>query len=114
MNRQIVLSKYFDKCIKTYISKNKIFAKDFESLKKELIENPEMGDLVPGTGGMRKIRLKSTSKGKSGGFRIYYLDSPIKKKLFLADIYPKNEKENLSAEEKKILKDISIKLKSKD
>jgi len=78
--------------------------KDFEDLKKSLAKDPEQGELIPGTGGVRKTRLKSATKGKRGGFRICYFDDPKRKELFLMKIYPKNEQENLSPEEKKALK----------
>lgn len=64
--------------------------------KKSLAENPEQGDVITGTGGIRKIRLKSASKGKSGGFRVCYLNIEDQLILFLLFIYAKNEKENLS------------------
>lgn len=43
------------------------------------------------------------NKGKSGGFRVDYLDIPEKGKLYLIVLYPKNVKEDLSAEEKKLI-----------
>ncbi|MBS4167244.1 hypothetical protein NEOC65_002350 [Neochlamydia sp. AcF65] len=48
-----------------------------------------------GSGGIRKARLKSTSKGKSGGFRVCYLDTEDRAILVLLSIYSKNEQENL-------------------
>lgn len=70
-----------------------------------------MGSIIPGTGGVRKTRLKSASKGKRGGFRVCYFDHTEKEELFLMVIYPKNEQENLSAEEKKQLKAITDAIK---
>jgi hypothetical protein len=63
------------------------------------------------TGGLRKTRLKSTSKGKSGGFRVCYCDVPEKEKLFFVAIFPKNVQENLTDEEKKIFKVLVTKLR---
>ncbi len=74
------------------------------------MENPEEGDPIQGTGGLRKTRLKSSSKGKSGGFRVCYCDIPEKETLFLILIYAKNEKEDLDSKEKKILKALVEKL----
>ena len=84
---------------------------DFEDFKKNLTENPEQGDMIPGTGGIRKTRLKSVSKGKRGGFRVCYLNIEDKLILFLLFIYPKNEQENLSQQEKPELKQLSETIK---
>lgn len=85
--------------------------KDFDELKTELAKNPTRGDLIAGTYGCRKIRLKSSSKGKSGGFRICYFDMSEINELYLIFIYPKNEQENITAEDKDILKKLVTILK---
>ena len=58
--------------------------------------NPEAGQLVPGTGGVRKIRWATAGQGKRGGARViyYYYDRSIP--LFALEIYAKNEKASLS------------------
>lgn len=84
---------------------------DFEAFEKKLLENPEEGDLIQGTNGLRKTRLKSSSKGKSGGYRVCYLDLPEKEKIFFILIYAKNVQEDLSGEEKRILKLLVEKLR---
>jgi hypothetical protein len=85
--------------------------KDFDSLKKTLVTNPEQGDLIPGTGGVRKIRVKSSSKGKRGGFRVCYFDDPEREELFLMLIYSKNEREDITPDEKKFLKAFAEKVR---
>jgi hypothetical protein len=65
--------------------------------------NPEAGQLVPGTGGVRKIRWATPGQGKRGGARvIYYYNQSMP--LFALDIYAKNEKPNLSEADKRSLK----------
>jgi hypothetical protein len=66
--------------------------------------NPELGQLVPGTGGVRKIRWPARGQGKRSGARViyYYYNSSIP--LFALDIYAKNEKTNLSEADKRSLK----------
>lgn len=66
--------------------------------------NPEAGQLVPGTGGVRKIHWSASGRGKRGGARViyYYYDQSIP--LFALDIYAKNEKANLSEADKRSLK----------
>jgi hypothetical protein len=76
-----------------------------------LVAFPDHGDVIQGAGGLRKTRLKSSTKGKSGGFRVCYCDLPEKEKLFLVVIFPKNVKEDLSKEEKRGLKQLIQKLK---
>ncbi len=72
-----------------------------------IAENPLAGDLIQGTGGARKIRWQADiHKGKSGGARIiyYYHDDNIP--IFLFTAYKKNQKENLTAAEKILLRKI--------
>ena len=111
MKRIIIQTHKFSDTLDNLIKGNKISKDDFSDFEKELVANPEEGDLIQGTGGLRKTRLKSTSKGKSGGFRVCYCDVKDKGKLFLIVLYGKNEKEDLSAEEKQILKRIVERLK---
>jgi hypothetical protein len=68
-----------------------------------LAENPAVGDLVPGLGGIRKMRFAPSGRGKSGAFRvIYYLASADVPILALL-IYAKNEQDNISADQRKAL-----------
>ena len=68
-----------------------------------LSEHPSAGDLIQGTGGIRKLRRARGSKGKSGGVRvIYYFHSKIMP-LYLLAAFGKNEKANISTEEKHLL-----------
>lgn len=69
-----------------------------------LLANPEIGDVIPGTGGLRKMRYGGKGKGKSGGYRITYLHRPEAEKIYLIVLYAKNEQEDLSSSEKKLLK----------
>src|SRR5580692_4545405 len=66
--------------------------------------NPETGQVVPGTGGVRKIRWRTSGQGKRGGARViyYYYEASIP--LFALDIYAKNEKTGLSEADKRSLK----------
>ncbi len=104
MKRLIVQAKPFSEELDRLISANKVLPEDYEELEKRLTRYPEEGDIVQGTGGLRKTRMKSSSGGKSGGFRICYYDLSVKERLFLLFIYGKNVQENLSSEQKKFLK----------
>jgi len=77
---------------------------DLLKLEKILLEDPQKGDVIEGTGGARKLRIQlDTNHGKSGGGRVIYLDVFEKSKLYLLFAYPKNVQENLTADQKKAI-----------
>lgn len=116
MKCQVIQTKDFEKTVEELIAGRKLKKEDFEDFKKSLAENPEQGDMIAGTGGIQKVRLKSATKGKSGGFRVCYLYIKNRLILFLLFIYSKNEQENLSQSEKVELKKLAdaIKRRMKD
>ena len=83
---------------------DKIFTKDErDELLYYLSENPKSGNLIQGTGGIRKLRWASKGKGKSGGSRVIYFFYNETIPLFLLTIFSKNEKINLTKSERKDL-----------
>lgn len=68
-----------------------------------IARDPEAGEVIPKTGGVRKLRMAREGQGKSGSFRVihYYYDS--KNPVFLFTVYGKNEKANLTDAEKNAL-----------
>jgi hypothetical protein len=62
-----------------------------------IAKDPEIGDVIAGTGGFRKIRIALQGGGKSGGSRVIYYFCDETMPVFLMQIYAKNEKANLSA-----------------
>lgn len=58
-----------------------------------------------------KLRIKLGNHGKSGGARVIYLDVFEKEKLYFLFAYPKNVQENLTAEQKKAIKNIIDEIK---
>jgi hypothetical protein len=83
-----------------------------DNLEEFLVQNPEAGDIIRGTGGMRKLRWKlNNNKGKSGGQRCIYIYYNSFEKLYLITTYPKSEKENLTELEKQQLKELSKQIK---
>jgi len=77
---------------------------DLVPLELFLLENPDAGRIMKGTGGIRKLRWVLPGKGKSGGIRVLYLDFIASEKICMFDLFPKDEKENLSQSEKAALK----------
>ena len=76
---------------------------DIVSLEQDILANPEVGDLVPGTGGLRKVRVgqRQLRRGKRGGLRVYYLDLAAVEVTHLVAIFGKREKADLSPAERK-------------
>ena len=83
----------------------KLIASDDElkDLQVELIAQPEKGDLIQGTGGLRKVRMATDGQGKSGGARVIYFLATAEI-IYLVLAYPKNAKDHLSNSEKSELK----------
>ena len=92
----------------------KLKAKDqcFE-LKEELARNPEKGDLLRGTGGFRKVRMRLPGRGRSGGARVIYHYLSADRVVYLISLYAKNVQENLTANQTKQLKELSTIIKAK-
>ena len=78
----------------------------FRSLQTLLLKNPEAGDVIEGTGGLRKLRHGDPrrGKGKRGGLRVIYYWWDGGRQFWLYTLYDKDEMENLSADEKKVLR----------
>ena len=66
--------------------------------------NPRAGDVIEGTGGARKVRFARKGKGKRGGYRVVTFYSGPDIPVFLLNIFAKNEKSDLTAKERSILK----------
>ena len=73
--------------------------------------HPEAGDVIPGTGGIRKVRWGREGAGKRGGARVIYFFHDTDRPLYLLMIYAKARKEDLSAEEKRTVRHFSAMLK---
>lgn len=75
-------------------------------LQQFLIKNPDAGDTIVGTGGLKKIRFAFKGKGKSGSVRVCYVDFAAFEKNYLIQVFPKDEKPNLTDAEKNAVKKI--------
>lgn len=100
MKSLFVESNIFEKYRELYLSDD-----EYRLFQADLMVNPKQGDVIQGTGGLRKIRVASKGKGKRGGSRViyYYLDD--KRRFYLLTIYSKNEVTDLTADQKKQLKE---------
>lgn len=77
---------------------------NLRDLENVLLENPKAVDTIQGTGGLRKIRIPLENTGKRGGGRVLYVDIELKETIYFVNVYTKNEKDDLTEDEKKACK----------
>lgn len=69
-----------------------------------LLKNPQSGPVIEGTGGIRKVRFPLQDRGKSGSVRVCYTDFEEYEVTYIITAFTKDEQENLTQEEKNVLK----------
>lgn len=101
MNLVFLETPLFSRLLGRYLSDE-----SYRELQWALMENPELGDVMPGTGGVRKARWNDArrGKGKRGGLRIIYYYLTADHQIWFFTLYDKDEAADLNAEEKKALK----------
>ena len=85
---------------------------DLLELQIQLLDKPDAGPIMTGTGGIRKIRHAFEGRGKSGSVRVCYVDFAEYDVIYLITAFSKDEQANLSDEEKNILKKLVKTLKT--
>lgn len=95
----IIETSVFTRRIKELMSDN-----EYKGLQEALLNRPDMGAIIQGTGGLRKVRWKLEGKGKSGGVRAIYYWMTEDEHIYMLYAYPKSEQDNLTPEQKKALK----------
>ena len=95
MTREFVIMPIFDKQWKEMGLNDS----DLQMLQTELLKNPQIGNVIKGTGKLRKMRFAFPGRGKSGSSRVLYVDFVLAEKIYLIFTYPKNEKDDLTDEE---------------
>ena len=100
-------SKQFEKLRQNYLADD-----SYQALQNFLLEQPMAGDTIQGTGGLKKIRWSANGKGKRGGVRTIYLYLSNEEHIHFLTIYAKNEMDDLTTEQKKILKVIVEEIKN--
>lgn len=86
----------FTKRLPRYLSDD-----EYGLFQKYLVEHPDAGDLVKGSGGCRKVRWAAGGKGKRGGARVIYYWASSKDQIYLFVIYGKSDQENLTPDDLK-------------
>jgi mRNA-degrading endonuclease RelE of RelBE toxin-antitoxin system len=97
----IVETKIFTKQVIDLLSDD-----EYKKLQVVLVESPEAGSLIKGSGGLRKIRWAIQGRGKRGGVRVIYYWVVKNEKLLMLLMYPKSEQDDLTLEQTKILRKI--------
>ncbi len=77
---------------------------DLKNLEKELLDNSKVGNVLQGTGGVRKMRFSFPHRGKSGSARVIYVDFEVYERIYLITAFQKADQENLSKVERNDLK----------
>ncbi|MGV2929336.1 type II toxin-antitoxin system RelE/ParE family toxin [Macrococcus capreoli] len=110
MEREFVYTKMFDKKVKEFDFTDE----DLIKLEYELIDNSHLANIIVGTGGLKKIRFdkSNSNKGKSGSYRIFYLDLKDRKIIILITLISKSEQENLDSKQKQEMKKFIDSIKS--
>ena len=77
---------------------------DYRKLQAALVGNPALGPVIRGTRGLRKVRWAMPGRGKRGGVRVIYYWAPEAEQLLMLLVYPKSERDDLSASQLRLLR----------
>jgi hypothetical protein len=77
---------------------------DYRQLQAELVLQPSLGAVIRGSGGIRKVRWAAKGHGKRGGVRVIYYWAVSSDRLLMLLIYPKNERDDLSNDQLRVLR----------
>ena len=83
---------------------------DLQALQIELLKDPQIGSVIQGTGKLRKMRFAFPNRGKSGSSCVLYVDFVLAETIYLIFANPKNEKDNLTDEERNNIKKMIAKI----
>ena len=85
-------TRLFTRLVQEYLTDD-----EYAELQLFLASNPESGPVIPGTGGVRKLRWKAPGRGKRGGYRVIYYAKRADGVIWMLTMYPKNVVDNMSA-----------------
>ena len=79
---------------------------EYRQLQLALVIQPDMGAVISGSGGLRKVRWSLKGRGKRGGVRVIYYWAVVQDKILMLFMYAKNEQEDLTLDQLKVLRRI--------
>ena len=85
-------TRLFTRLVQEYLDDD-----EYCELQKVLMNNPETGTIIPGSGGLRKVRWRAPGRGKRGGYRVIYYARLKQGVILMLTMYPKNVAENIPA-----------------
>lgn len=85
---------------------NLLTDEEYQQLQIELIRRPDVGVVIPGSGGLRKMRWSMPGRGKRGGARVIYYWAVAYDQLLMLLLYPKNVQDDLTPAQIKLLRQI--------
>ena len=97
----IIETSVFTKQVQEFLS-----ADEYQQLQLELVNRPDAGSLIRGSGGLRKVRWSAKGRGKRGGSRVIYFWAVSQEQLLMLLIYPKNVQDDLSHGQTRALRNI--------
>lgn len=106
---EFIEAPVFTRHVSKYLSDD-----EYRELQNRLAAAPQFGDLIPGTGGFRKLRWTDPRRGKGrrGGLRVIYYYFPGQQQIWLMTLYDKDEASDLTPKQRQGLKDaIEIELR---
>lgn len=97
----IIETSVFTKQVQTLLTDE-----EYHQLQTELVRRPEAGAVIPGSGGLRKVRWSMPGRGKRGGARVIYYWAGKQDQLLMLLMYPKNVQGNLTPAQLKLLRQV--------
>jgi mRNA-degrading endonuclease RelE of RelBE toxin-antitoxin system len=79
---------------------------EYRRLQTVLVTHLEIGKIIPGSGGLRKLRWGAQGRGKRGGVRVIYYWVVKQDRILMLLMYGKNEQDDLTADQLKVLRKI--------
>jgi len=77
---------------------------EYKKLQNFLVQHPNSGDIIKGSGGLRKFRWKLKNKGKSGGLRNIYYHYEDKNQIYMIYVYEKSKTSDLTPKQISLLR----------
>lgn len=106
---QIFATQTYERAIRRLLSENS--RREMENV---IVADPTEASVVPGTGGIRKLRWAGSGRGKRGGIRTIYFYHTRSEAVYMLTAYAKADRDDLSSADKKVLTRLVAEIKEKE